>query len=114
MVNFESDEAQQEREIDHKTREITELFRHANGLLSTFKLEGEAVGISIAEKTVRTNMQRSLAKKLQGLSMSFKSTQKVCEILRDDFRRMIIMKGDVNCYANFTVGVPQSVSNPTV
>ena len=82
MVHFESDEAQQEREIDYKTREITELFRHANGLLNTFKQEGEAAGISVPEKTVRTNMQRSLAKKLQGLSMSFKSTQKVRNITK--------------------------------
>ena len=81
MVNFKSEEAEQEREIDYKTREITDLFRHANGLFSTFKLEAEAAGISIAEKTVRTNVQRSLAKKLQGLSMSFKSTQKVCETM---------------------------------
>lgn len=29
MVNFESDEAQQERDIDSKTREITEVFHHA-------------------------------------------------------------------------------------
>ena len=29
MVNFEDDEAQQERDIDAKTREITEVFHHA-------------------------------------------------------------------------------------
>jgi hypothetical protein len=28
-VNFEADEAQQEREIDAKTREVTEVFHHA-------------------------------------------------------------------------------------
>ena len=85
MVTFESDEAQQEREIDYKTREITELFRHANGLLNTFKQEGEAAGISVPEKTVRTDMQRSLAKKLQGLSISFKSIQKVRKTRKHDF-----------------------------
>ena len=77
MVNFETDETQQEREIDSKTREITELFRHAEGLLKNFGKQGDESTISQSEQTVRTNMQRSLAKNLQGLSMSFRSTQKV-------------------------------------
>ena len=77
MVNFETDETQQEREIDSKTREITELFHHAEGLLKKFGKQGDESTISQSEQTVRTNMQRSLAKNLQGLSMSFRSTQKV-------------------------------------
>jgi syntaxin 16 len=76
MVNFETDEIQQEREIDHKTREITELFHHAESLLKKFGKQGDEHTISDSEQTVRNNMQRSLAKKLQGLSMSFRSTQK--------------------------------------
>ena len=75
MVNFESDETQQEREIDIKTREITELFHHAEGILKRFGKQSE--NASASEQTVRNNMQRSLAKKLQGLSMTFRTSQKV-------------------------------------
>lgn len=77
MVNFESDEAQQEREIDYKTQEITNLFRTAERILQKFSKVDKTVTIPASEVTVRTNIQRSIAKKLQGLSMSFRSTQKV-------------------------------------
>jgi len=76
MVNFETDETQQEREIDHKTREITEVFHHAEGLLKRFGKQSDDPNIPTAERTVRKNMQMSIAKKLQGLSMSFRNTQK--------------------------------------
>ena len=76
MVNFEADESQQERDIDIKTQEITELFRHAETLLKKFKKQGEDENISTSERAVRKNMQSSVAKKLQGLSMAFRSTQK--------------------------------------
>ena len=36
MVNFKTDEIQQEREIDFKTREITEIFRKSEYLLKVF------------------------------------------------------------------------------
>ena len=77
-MNFETDEAQQDREIDMKTREITDLFHHAEGLLRVFDKQRKDTKISKSEATVITNMQRSQAKKLQGLNMSFKSAQKVC------------------------------------
>lgn len=77
MVNFETDEAEQEREIEGKTREITEVFHHAEGLLKRFSKQSEDPSLSVSERTVRKNMQMSMAKKLQGLSMSFRSTQKV-------------------------------------
>jgi len=76
MVNFESDEAQQEREIDYKTQEITNLFRNAERILQKFSRADKSSAIPPSELTVRTNIQRSIAKKLQGLSMSFRSTQK--------------------------------------
>ena len=76
MVNFEADEAQQERDIDLKTREITEIFRHAESLLKKFSKQGDESKISDAEIKVRKNMQSSLAKKLQGLSFSFRTSQK--------------------------------------
>jgi syntaxin 16 len=75
-VDFETDEVQQEREIDAKTREITEIFHHAENLLKRFGKQTEAPGLKAEERTVRKNMQMSMAKKLQGLSMSFRSTQK--------------------------------------
>jgi len=74
MVNFESDEKEQERDIDRTTQEITEIFRNAEGLLK--KIGDHIPGSSDAELVIRKNMQRSMAKKLQGLSMSFRSTQK--------------------------------------
>jgi hypothetical protein len=80
MVNFDSDEVMQEREIDGKTQEITGLFHHAESLLNKFGKQGDEKTISVAERTVRGNMQRSIAKKLQGLSMSFRSSQKVPDL----------------------------------
>lgn len=77
MVNFETDETLQEREIDLLTQEITEIFRHAENILKKFGNQGDESKISQQELTVRANMQRSLAKKLQGLSMTFRSNQKV-------------------------------------
>ncbi len=77
MVNFESDETEQEREIEFKTREITEVFHHAESLLKKFSKLADDSSLPSSEKTVRKNMQISMAKKLQGLSMSFRATQKV-------------------------------------
>ena len=96
MVNFETDETQQEREINFRTQEITELFRHAEVLLKNFGKQGDEKKISASEQTVRTNMQRSLAKKLQGLGMSFRSTQKV----RD--RRYLNLCG-MSCLISFLI-----------
>lgn len=77
MVNFESDEATQERNIDVCTQEITDLFRHSELLLKQFGKLGDEKKISAQERTVRHNMQTSIAKRLQGLSMTFRSSQKV-------------------------------------
>ena len=77
MVNFTADETQQEREIDFKTREITDLFHHAENLLKKFSKQVDSSAISVSEQTVRNNMQRSFAKRLQGLSMTFRTSQKV-------------------------------------
>mmetsp|Transcript_18260 Transcript_18260/g.18329 ORF Transcript_18260/g.18329 Transcript_18260/m.18329 type:complete len:314 (+) Transcript_18260:266-1207(+) len=79
MVNFESDESKQEREIDLVTQEITELFRHAESILKEFSVSSDesiSVTISASEGTMRNNMQRSMARKLQGLSGAFRSSQK--------------------------------------
>jgi syntaxin 16 len=76
MVNFETDEQQQEREIDDKTHEITSVFHHAETVLKKFGKQADDPTLSLAEKTVRKNMQMSMAKRLQGLTTSFRSTQK--------------------------------------
>ena len=76
MVTFDSDELQQEQEIDYVTKEVTDVFRHAEGILKQFSKQGDESSISTSERTVRNNMQRSLAKKLQGLSGSFRTSQK--------------------------------------
>jgi len=76
MVNFETDESQQEREIDAKTQEITSIFRHAEGLLKKFSKQADDDKISPSERKVRENMQRSIGKKLQGLTMGFRMSQK--------------------------------------
>ena len=76
MVDFQTDESEQEREIDAMTRDVTTIFRHAEGLLKRFGKQGDESKISQSEKVVRNNMQRSIAKKLQGLSGSFRQSQK--------------------------------------
>jgi ERCC4-type nuclease len=81
MVNFETDESVQEREIDIVTQDITDIFRHAEGLLKRFGSQGDEANISQQELTVRSNMQRSMAKKLQGLSANFRTSQKVHQFL---------------------------------
>lgn len=75
-VNFETDEAQQEFEIESKTREVTEVFHHAESLLKKFGKQSEDPNLTPAERTVRKNMQMAMAKKLQSLSLAFRSQQK--------------------------------------
>ena len=48
-------------------------------LLKKFGRQGDEANISQQEKVVRTNLQRSMAKKLQGLSTAFRTSQKVRE-----------------------------------
>lgn len=77
MVNFETDEAQQEREIEAKTREVTDIFHHAEGTLKTFSKRTEDPNLTVAERTLRKNIQMNMAKRLQNLGMTFRATQKV-------------------------------------
>lgn len=80
MVNFESDEQEQERQIEDATAHITQIFRHAEGILKKFDTAPAAASssdkVSQAEAQVRNNLKRSLAKKLQTLSVSFRGLQK--------------------------------------
>ena len=77
LVDFESDEAKQERDIDIATQEITELFRHAEGVLAYFSNKKNNTNLSSSEIVIQGNIQHTMARKLQGLSMTFRSTQKV-------------------------------------
>jgi len=76
-VTFNDDETKQEQEIDMMTREITVHFKQSESLLTKFGRQGDEDSITQTEKIVRYNIQRSIAKKLQTLSMSFRSSQKV-------------------------------------
>lgn len=76
MVNFESDEKQQEQAIERCTTDITTIFRHAEDILKKFGSQAKDPKLSQAERTVRQNSLRSMAKKLQGLSSSFRTSQK--------------------------------------
>ena len=94
LVNFETDESQQEIDIDNKENEIKGLLRHAEGLVKKiFKVMPTATNsftiysltysliqandtkLTPAEQKVRENMQRSFSKKLQNLTMQYRTTQ---------------------------------------
>jgi syntaxin 16 len=75
-VSFDMNEEDQEREINQKTLEITDVFRKAEGYLKKFGNQGDEREISASERTVRRNIQSSNARELQELSLKFRSTQK--------------------------------------
>lgn len=73
---FDDERSQeQERSIEALTGNITQLFRHAEGGLRRVTAAGEAGGGN-SDATVRANIQRATARKLQSLSMAFRSSQK--------------------------------------
>jgi syntaxin 16 len=76
LVNFEQDEDEQERQIGRKTSDITAFFRDVEALLKKIGKQGDENRISEGEKTVRKNMQSTIAMKLQKLSSEFRSSQK--------------------------------------
>ncbi|CAM9509138.1 unnamed protein product [Chrysoparadoxa australica] len=78
MVVFDGSEDHKEREIEAATRDITNLFRGAEGELQGI-MNGEESGLGQggkAEDKVRENIQRATARKLQGLSLAFRNSQK--------------------------------------
>ena len=75
-VDFNTDEAELEREIEMKTNDLTRVFHHAEAKLKQFGSVGSEE-LSTAEKSVRKNLQMSMAKKLQTLSTTFRVAQKV-------------------------------------
>lgn len=75
MVNFDTDEEEKEYQINMKTKEITDKFHHAEMLLKKFSKDDGTLA-QASEIKVKTNIQRSIAKRLQSLSMSFRRSQK--------------------------------------
>eukprot|EP00752_Nemacystus_decipiens_P009916 g8848.t1 len=74
MVTFDESEAERERDVEDATREVTTLFRRAEKQLK--QLMAESAGLTQAEATVRNNIQRATARKLQSLSGGFRTSQK--------------------------------------
>ena len=73
MVNFESDEAKEEADIDRCTNEITDVFRYAERILKQF---GSMEDEKSSAELVRKNGVRAAVTKLQGLSITFRTSQK--------------------------------------
>ena len=76
LVNFETDEAQQEHDIDIREQQIKKIFRDTEKQIKNFLNDNKGDKVSPEEKKVRENMQRSLGKKLQNLTILFRTTQK--------------------------------------
>lgn len=74
MVTFDESEVERERDVEDSTREVTALFRRAERQLK--QLITESSGLTQAEATVRNNIQRATARKLQSLSGGFRTSQK--------------------------------------
>lgn len=77
MINFESDESKQEKEIDIKTQYITVLFRTAEKQLQLFITLGKKAELSDAEFKVRENIHKAIALRLQSNMQDFRISQKV-------------------------------------
>ncbi|KAG5191487.1 soluble NSF attachment protein receptor, partial [Tribonema minus] len=76
MVSFDDvSEQHKEKEIELMTQEITQIFRHAERELKAIVGDGGGARTA-ADATVRGNIQRATARKLQALSIAFRSAQK--------------------------------------
>lgn len=76
MINFERDETEEEYRISSLTKDITNIFKRTESLLRQFNLQGDEHVITPSERKVRSNLQKSIAKRLQGLSGAFRQSQK--------------------------------------
>ncbi|GAB5030018.1 qa-syp4 tlg2p syntaxin 16-type [Nannochloropsis oceanica] len=74
LVGFDDSEAAKERDIDYMTQEITATFREAESILK--QLGGGERSEGGTERVVTRNVQKSMAKRIQGLSIEFRKTQK--------------------------------------
>ncbi|OQS07705.1 syntaxin [Thraustotheca clavata] len=73
MVRFDGQEKQQEHEIDSLTQAISILFQETEAIVRSVTKEQSA---SSAERSVRVNVQRSLACKLQEMSSQYRRAQR--------------------------------------
>ncbi|KAK1941884.1 Syntaxin-42 [Phytophthora citrophthora] len=78
MIRFDNSEAQQEREINCITEEITALFHKADRSLKkiTSTFVGGETSPSPADRLVRLNTQRAIASRLQEISIQFRTRQR--------------------------------------
>jgi len=77
-VSFEKDEAEQERDIDILTHEITRIMKKCENSLKRIAFVGNENGVNLPqqERVVRLNVMRNIGVELQSLSQSFRKTQK--------------------------------------
>jgi len=77
-VSFEKDEAEQERDIDILTHEITRVMKKCENSLKRIASIGNEKGTNLPqqERVVRLNVMRNIGVELQSLSQSFRKTQK--------------------------------------
>ncbi len=72
LVGFDDSEAAKERDIDLMTQEITAMLRESESVLRRLSQEGDRG----TERLVTRNVQRSMAKRIQTLSINFRVSQK--------------------------------------
>jgi hypothetical protein len=72
LVGFDDSEAAKERDIDVMTQEITAMLRESESVLRRLSQEGDQG----TERVVTRNVQRSMAKRIQTLSINFRKSQK--------------------------------------
>mmetsp|Transcript_19999 Transcript_19999/g.24232 ORF Transcript_19999/g.24232 Transcript_19999/m.24232 type:complete len:322 (-) Transcript_19999:236-1201(-) len=74
MVSFDdANEAAMDQEIEGKTREATRLFRSCESSLKRIALTGN--DLSDSERTIRANIQRGMALRIQRLNQDFRRSQ---------------------------------------
>lgn len=74
LVGFDDTEAAKERDIDFMTQEITAMLRESESVLK--RLGGGDTDNGGTERVVTLNVQKSMAKRIQSLSINFRKSQK--------------------------------------
>lgn len=76
LVGFDDSEAAKERDIDLMTQEITAMLRESESVLRRLASADGGEGARGTESVVTRNVQRSMAKRIQTLSIGFRRSQK--------------------------------------